>query len=143
MGFTLHRHVEEKWPGHAEGMSRMRTSEAKIAARSLLCAAGICLVHVVIVAYTMKNSGVIVDAPRHEDLIFGSVVLMCAFAICGMWAKFNAVLAATFALGLFIGLGVRDFLTYSTIFEAGIVSKSILFFVLMRGFMNAVMSKTI
>ena len=144
MAWTLSSNIgDEQWPGYRAGTERLRGREASGASRLLLAAAAIGLARAAIVPWTMTLNGRTLNGPTDEEVVYTSLMLMCVFAICAMWARFSPMLAVVFATGLFVGLGVRDFMTYTNLFDAGIVSKILLTLVLLRGFMNAVMSKTI
>jgi len=143
MSSTLSFQPEEQWPGYKTGSHRLRSSEAAGAGRLMLAAAAVCLSRAAIVPWMMKLGAPVVGGPTDEEIVCTSLILMCVFAISGMWAKFSPMLAATFALGLFTGLCVRDFMTYKDLFDAGLLSKIILGLILLRSFMNAVVSKTL
>lgn len=143
MSWTLSAESDEQWPGYSTGSKRLRGSEATGAGRLLLAAAALCLSRAAIVPWLMKVSAPTTTGPTDEEIVCTSLILMAVFAISGMWARFSPLLATTFAVGLFTGLCVRDFMTYKDLFDAGLLSKIALALLLLRGLMNAVVSKTI
>ena len=77
------------------------------------------------------------------DIVLTSVFCMTLFVLCAMWARFAPIAATLVALGAFATLCARDYLTYPNLLDQGPIYKLILGVVLIRGLMNAVMSKTI
>lgn len=143
MSWTLSADSEEQWPGYKAGTHCLRGQEASGAGRLLIAAAALCLSRAAIVPWMMKTGVISTTGPTDEEIVCTSLILMCVFALSGMWAKFSPLLATVFALGLFTGLCVRDFLTYKDLFDAGLISKIVLALLLLRGLMNAVVSKTL
>jgi hypothetical protein len=137
--------LSHELPGYSQYVGRLRGREMKATSRALMAAAVCAIVRAAIVPWYMHfNSPVRVRSSGLDvDIVLTSVVCMTLFVLCAMWARFAPIAAALFALGGFICLCARDYMTYPDLLDQGPIYKLILGVVLIRGFMSAVMSKTI
>jgi hypothetical protein len=137
--------VAEELPAYGRYTTRLRSKEAQATSRALIIAAVFCVLRAAIVpwyihfTYTPRE---MVTGVSDVDIVFSSIVCMAMFVLCALWSRFAPVVATLVALTAFIGLGVRDYMTYDDITQ-GILYKISTSIVLLRGFMNAIMSRTI
>ncbi len=75
------------------------------------------------------------------EIVTTSVVLACVFGIATLWAKFSPVGAITISTLFFAAVCYRDFTVCPNLLEQGLLSKTLLTVILLRGIMNAMMSR--
>jgi hypothetical protein len=137
--------LSHELPGYSQYVTRLRGREMKATSRALMAAAVSALVRAAVVPWYLRFNST-ARGPTNGldvDIVLTSVVCMTLFVLCAMWARFAPVAAAMVALGAFVALGARDYMTYPNLLDQGPIYKLILGVVLIRGLMNAVMSKTI
>jgi hypothetical protein len=137
--------VAEELPAYDRYTTRLRSKEAQATSRALIIAAVFCVLRAAIVPWYIHftySPRELVTGPNDVDIVVSSVVCMVMFVLCALWSRFAPLVAALIALTAFLGLGVRDYMAYEDITQ-GILYKISTSIVLLRGFMNAIMSRTL
>jgi hypothetical protein len=137
--------LSHELPGYSQYVGRLRGREMKATSRALLAAAVCAIVRAAIVPWYIhfntptrgRSTGLDVD------IVLTSVVCMTLFVLCAMWARFSPIAATLVALGAFVALGARDYMTYPNLLDQSPIFKLVTCVILLRSLMNAVMSKTI
>lgn len=134
------RDLSVEIPGYGESTRRLRSAHSVATGRALLIAAAVCVIRAAIVPwylyYNPSKTGF-----TDLEIVTTSVVLACVFAMGSMCSKFAAVGASMVCIACFAGMCMRDYLAYPNLLEQGLMSKTLLFILLARAFLSALMSR--
>lgn len=129
-------------PGYADSTVRLRSRQTLATSRVLMVAATICLIRAALVPWILyyypSRTGL-----SDIEVVTTSVLLMCAFVLTSLWSRLSPIPAALTAILFFIGVCARDVMSVPDLLEQGLISKTLITIALLRGLMNALISRMI
>ena len=135
----------ERWPGEMEGIGRMRTREASNASILLKWAAITCVLRMTIAPWYVKYFGDRLSRtqPTNLQIVTSSAICLALFLFTMLMARYRPVGACTLALLGLAAVSWVDFHQTPDLFEAGLLSKLLLFGMIVWSMMNAVFSRVL
>ncbi|HEY0007861.1 MAG TPA: hypothetical protein VGB55_03970, partial [Tepidisphaeraceae bacterium] len=132
----------EEWPGRLKSESRLRVREALATRRLLWIAAAFFLVRITVLPWLIHWSppGTFPGPGEMEVIQDG---LMCAgiFILAALLARHAPLFAVLISTAVFGGIIYQDLTRYSDWMAQGLIGKAIVGMLLLRAFMNALMSR--
>lgn len=133
----------EEWPGQFQSETLLRLRETNSVRRMLLAAAAFSLMRVAILPYLMRYAppgtfGKMTIAEVVQD----GLILFGTFAVAAIAASAMAMTALLMSTLVFGVITYFDYQTYSGWMDTGSTNKIVTSLLLLRAFMNAVLSKT-
>jgi hypothetical protein len=132
--------LAQEIPGYADSTVRLRDRQTHATSRVLMVAAAICLIRAAVVPwflYYYPSRTALSDI----EIVATSVLLMCAFVMCSLWSRIAPMLATLAAVLVFAGVCARDWMSVPDLIEQGLISKTLITIALVRGIMNAMISR--
>ncbi len=138
------RDLNEEIPGYANCTSRLRNEQTVTTRHMLLWAALTCLIRAALVPWVLYYNYDLrtLQGPTDMDIVSISVLCLCIFLICQLWAKFSPILASMVAIAAFGTVTAYDVMTYENVIDWGITGKIVIWILLLRAFMNSILSRT-
>ena len=135
------RDLSVEIPGYGESTRRLRSEHSISAGRALLFAAAVCVIRAAIVPwylyYNPSKNGF-----TDLEIVTTSVILACVFAMASLACKFATLAAVMVSIACFGAICTRDYLACPDLLEQGLISKTLISVMLIRGLLSALMSRT-
>jgi prepilin signal peptidase PulO-like enzyme (type II secretory pathway) len=134
------RDITADIPGYGESTRRLRSEHSVAVGRALLIAAAVCVIRAAVVPwylyYYPSKTGF-----TDLEIVTTSVLLACVFAMASLCSRVAAFGAVMISIACFGAICTRDYMSYPDLLAQGLFSKTLIFIMLTRGLLSALMSR--